>query len=105
MGLCPIGKFSGVFIRDATVIKLPDAMACLFKGSGGSSSKSSVKVDLTMDCQGNSWEMTIRQGRSNDLGQEKVKPQKGALYIRDLGYFNIPDFWLIIKEGHIFCLF
>jgi hypothetical protein len=97
-----LSKFSGVFIQDATTIKLPDAMSQLFKGTGGSAGKSSVKVDFTMDVQGTACQMDIRPGASSDNAHKVKNPQKGALYIRDLGYFNIPFFWLIIEAGAYF---
>jgi hypothetical protein len=87
-----LSKFSGVFIQDATTIKLPDAMSVLFKGSGGDASKSSLKVDLTMDVQGTACSIDLRSGTSADNAQEVKNIKKGALYLRDLGYFNIPFF-------------
>lgn len=95
-------KFTGVFIQDSTVINLPDAMSPMFKGSGGSSGKSSVKVDFVMDAQGTACHMDIRGGTSSDNAQGVKNAQKGALYIRDLGYFNIPFFRLIIEAGAYF---
>ena len=95
-------KFSGVFIQDSTVINLPEAMAPMFKGTGGSSGKSSVKVDFVMDAQGSACHMDIRGGTSGDNAQAVKNPKRGALYIRDLGYFNIPFFRLIIEAGAYF---
>ena len=97
-----LSRFSGVFIQDSTVINLPDAMASMFKGSGGSSGKSSVKVDFWMDVQGAACHMEIRGGISSDGTQAVKNPQKGGLYIRDLGYFNIPFFHLIIEADAYF---
>lgn len=97
-----LSRFSGVFIQDATLIKLPDAMACLFKGSGGNAGESSVKVDFQMDIQGTACRMDIRPGTSSDNSQAVQSPKRGALYIRDLGYFNIPFFSLIIEAGAYF---
>lgn len=97
-----LSRFSGVFIQDATVINLPEAMAPMFKGTGGKSGKSSVKVDFQMDVQGSACHMNIRGGTSSDNVQAVQNPQKGALYIRDLGYFNIPFFYLIIEAGAYF---
>jgi hypothetical protein len=97
-----LSKFSGVFIQDSTVIKLPDSMASMFKGSGGSAGKSSVKVDFQMDVQGSASHIDIRGGTSGDNAQAVQNVKTGALYIRDLGYFNIPFFRLIMESGGYF---
>ena len=97
-----LGKFTGVFIQDATTIKLPDALSSMYKGSGGSAGKSSAKVDFTMDVQGTACQMDIRPGASTENTCKVKNPKKGALYLRDLGYFNIPFFNLIIEAGAYF---
>lgn len=97
-----LSKFSGVFIQDSTVIKLPDAMACLFKGAGGNASQASAKVDLQLDVQGAACHMEIRSGTSSDNSQTVKSPKKGALYIRDLGYFNLTFFIAMSESGAYF---
>lgn len=97
-----LSRFSGVFIQDSTVINLPNEMSGMFKGTGGSAGKSSVKIDFQMDMQGTACQMDIRGGTSSDNTQAVKNPQNGALYIRDLGYFNIDFFSLIIKAGAYF---
>lgn len=97
-----LSKFKGVFIQDATNIKLPDGLSKLYKGSGGSAGKSSAKVDFTMDVQGTACQMDIRSAAGSDNTCEVKNPKKGALYIRDLGYFNITFFYLIMEAGAYF---
>ena len=77
-------------------------MASIFKGAGGSAGKSSLKIDFQMDIQGTACHMDIRPGTSSDNAQAVKNPKRGALYIRDLGYFNIPFFGLIIEAGAYF---
>ena len=97
-----LSKFSGIIIQDATTINLPAVMAPIFKGSGGNAGKSSVKVDFQMDIQGCMYQMDIRAGVSSDNKLSVGYIKKGALYIRDLGYFNIPFFKIIIESGAYF---
>lgn len=94
--------FSGVFIQDATVINLPDTMSHLFKGMGGSSGKSSLKIDFQMDVQNTSCQVNLRGGSSSDNIQAVENPKPGALYIRDLGYFNISLLGLITEAKAYF---
>jgi Transposase DDE domain len=97
-----LNKFTGVFIQDATTIKMPDSMVTLFKGSGGNATKSSIKIDFQMDLQDTGFQMEIRGGTSADSSQPVRNPQKGALYLRDLGYFNISFFLFLIEAGAYF---
>jgi len=59
-----LSKFSGVFIQDSTVVKLPDGMAGLFKGSGGSAGASSIKLDFWLDVQDTACWVDVRAGAS-----------------------------------------
>ncbi len=97
-----LGKFSGVFIQDSTVIKLPDSMVALFKGTGGSAGVSSIKLDLCLDVQDTSCWVDLRAGASSDNTQAVRNPRAGALYLRDLGYFNIAFFMLIAEAKAYF---
>jgi hypothetical protein len=97
-----LSKFSGVFIQDSTVVKLPDGMAGLFKGTGGSAGASSVKLDFWLDVQGTACWVDVRAGASSDNTQPVSKPRAGALYLRDLGYFNMAFFVLIVEAGAYF---
>ena len=97
-----LGKFSGVFIQDSTVVKLPDSMAGLFKGTGGSAGASSVKLDFWLDVQDTACWVDVRAGASSDNTQAVQKPKAGALYLRDLGYFNMAFFALIVEGAAYF---
>lgn len=102
MQLAFLDRFSGVFVQDSTVIKLPDAMKEIFKGVGGSSSSSSVKADLSMDLQGSSVHIELRAGASSDNAKRAIEIRKGALYLRDLGYYSLDFFVNVILEGAYF---
>lgn len=97
-----LSKFNGVYIQDSTVIKLPEILATLFKGTGGSAGASSAKVDFQMDAQGDECHMEIRAGVSADSTLSVKTLKKGGLYIRDLGYYNIMFFQMIIESGAYF---
>lgn len=41
-----MSRFKRIRILDATVFQLPDAFACEYQGSGGSSNTAGVKIQL-----------------------------------------------------------
>ena len=84
--------FNNVFIEDCTECILNEALQKEFKGSGGETSKSSVKIHLV-------YEIKQKNIRSIDLVDRKSPDQKLAqkhlsiikekdLVIRDLGFFD-----------------
>ena len=86
--------YDRVLIKDATSFQLPENMADKYKGSGGSASKSAIKIQFEYD---------LRTGKIMDLSlfpfvvQDATNAQdtidnilNNELIIRDLGYINIP---------------
>jgi hypothetical protein len=89
-------RFNGVYLQDSTTITLPDALAALWPGCGGSSApgtsaalKTQVQFNLT---DGQLTHLDLQAGRA----QDKTAPMQaaplppGALRIADLGYLSIP---------------
>lgn len=98
-----LGKFSEVEVRDSTIIQLNKKLANEFKGSGGSASKSSLKVDFVYSLKYHKvTKITIHEGNrpdqalSND-GSHHSKP--GDLQIADLGYFSLERFKSLDLNG------
>jgi hypothetical protein len=87
------GEFNKVYIEDSTQGSVNEKLAEKFRGSGGSASKASVKIDLVYEAKsGRVEQVIIEQGVVSDqeLGErliEKLEP--GDLRIQDLGYFKL----------------
>ncbi len=89
-------RFNGVYLQDGTTITLPNALATLWQGCGGSTPegtsaalKAQVQFNLT---DGQLTHLDLQAGRAND----KTAPMQtaplppGSLRIADLGFFSIP---------------
>ena len=98
--------FSRVLLQDSTQIQIDEKLADEFKGSGGSASAASVKIDYSYDVKHEKAEhITIRQGADSDQGfaQDMTdRAQKDDLVIRDLGYFCLNFFAYLVGIGAYF---
>jgi hypothetical protein len=98
-------RFNGVFIQDSSTVALPDCLATIWLGCGGSCSKntsSSVKTQIRIDLNtGRLMGPYLQSGKESDKSSKldtKSLP-KGSLRITDLGYFSVDDFSEINECG------
>ena len=97
--------FGRVLIHDSTSFQLPDELAGIFKGSGGSASKSAVKIQFGFDLKNGHFFYVIQDGTSPDNKKDNNfidKINKDDLNLRDLGYFNIQTFYEMDAKGAYF---
>lgn len=98
--------FTGVILEDSTRFELPEHVAGYFKGSGGGASSAAMKLDFTYDiCSNaiNNIEVTSASTSDKTLGKKIIQHLKaGALYIRDLGYFDLSIIQKIIDKSAYF---
>lgn len=89
-------RFNGVYVQDGTTVTLPDALAPLWQGCGGSPSagtraalKAQVQFNLT---DGQLTHLDLQAGRAQDqtAPMQTAALPRGALRIADLGYLSIP---------------
>jgi len=95
--------YKRILLQDSTVISLPESVARIFKGCGGSASKAAIKCDVIID-QVNHLIVRIKcvAGRIPDssLSGDIIEYlREGDLVIRDLGYFNLEHFTSMVKKG------
>jgi hypothetical protein len=91
-------RFNGVYIQDSSTITLPDVLAVIWTGCGGTSKKntsSAVKTQIRLNL--NTGELTgpyLQSGKEHDQSSQlsRMPMPKGALRITDLGYFSLSDF-------------
>jgi hypothetical protein len=87
-----------VSIQDSSKVVLPDCLAQLWRGNGGSTSDgtaSAVKLQVRLDLrQGQLSGPFLEHGRASDqrcvLQTDELPP--GSVRITDLGYFNLDEF-------------
>lgn len=100
-----LNPFHHVFIEDSTQCNLHEKLAEAFKGSGGSASKSSLKIDLTYEYRQNLMqELVISDGKASDQGRAEAVEylQAQDLLLRDLGYFSLDSLVKIKEKGAFF---
>jgi hypothetical protein len=98
-------RFNGVFILDGSTVRLPDTLAVIWSGCGGSSPKntsSSVKTEIRLDLStGKLTGPYLQSGREQDQSSQlQSEPlPKGSLRIADLGFFSLDDFSKMNEDG------
>ncbi|GMG76785.1 IS4 family transposase [Priestia megaterium] len=96
-------QFQRIRILDSTTFQLPDVFSLSYQGSGGSSHKAGVKIQLEYDLlSGQFLHIHSGPGKQNDrtYGSTCLKTiQTGDLCIRDLGYFDLSDLDEMNKRG------
>jgi hypothetical protein len=90
-------KFTAVELGDSTTVRLPDEYAAEFAGCGGTSGSGQAAVKLQLAYELRSGRVTRLQaqpGRHSDAQTEDPQGAvpRGALVIRDLGYFSLKWF-------------
>jgi hypothetical protein len=93
-----LNRFNGVYIQDSSTITLPDTLAVIWSGCGGSTSEntsSSLKTQIRLNL--NSGELIgpyLQHGKEHDQSSQlsEIPLPQGGLRIADLGYFSLSDF-------------
>lgn len=85
--------FKTIRIKDSTSFQLPDSIREAFAGSGGSSSKSGIKIQFEYDyLTGRIYQLVLCDGKSSDLSNSREtidSLSKDELTLTDLGYVEI----------------
>lgn len=96
-------RFAGVYLLDSTQIPLPQELAEVWPGCGGSQGPTAaLKLSLVWDySQGSVVQLQLQPGREHDRssqGQQLSLPP-GALRIADLGYFSLERLAQLDQQG------
>ena len=97
-------RFNGVYVRASTTITLPDGLATVWHGCGGSATGSAAALKV----QG-LWNVTtgalrwvgLQAGQANDRSApvQHLTLPAGALRIADLGYFSLDQIAIAQAQG------
>ncbi len=91
-----LDRFSAVYVQDSSTIVLPDALATVWHGCGGSSelhTQAALKLQVRLDLRtGQLHGPQLQHGRASDhaAALPSVLPA-GALRLADLGYWRLDD--------------
>jgi hypothetical protein len=98
-------QFTAVLLGDASTIALPDGLADLFAGCGGSegASRAALKIQALWDLKsGKLVQLHVEPGRASDARSPiaQVEAEANNLCVFDLGYFGLGRFATIdAKQG------
>jgi hypothetical protein len=90
-------RFTAVLIGDASTIALPDELADLFAGCGGSqgASRAALKLQVLWDLKtGQLAQLHVEPGKASDTKSPvaQAEAEAGNLVVCDLGYFDLGRF-------------
>lgn len=98
--------FTKVYLADSTGFGLPDSLADLFPGSGGSATKAGAKIQAVWDYKSSRFgHFALTPWNVPDqkyVDTVVALAQKGGLLIFDLGYFKLQAFARIVEAGAYF---
>jgi len=95
-------QFKRVIVMDSTSFQLPEELAVLFPGSGGSASDAGMKIQFGYDLKSSQFFYIMQEGKAQDNSDEMDLPshiQPEDLFIADLGYFNILNAYKIDQKN------
>jgi IS4 transposase len=99
-------KFKKVLLQDSSTATLHEELQNEFKGSGGRSSKSTVKFDVIYDYKAKNYEyikLTDQREADQKLANNIINAvTEESLVIRDLGYLNVSGLIQIIAKKAFF---
>ncbi len=95
--------FNRILITDSTTFQLPDRFKVVFKGFGGSSTASAMKIQYSYDLKSSQTvALDIHSGSQTDLVGNLPNIVKTDLILQDLGYYKISRFAKIHSAGGYF---
>lgn len=97
-------RFNGVYVLDSTTITLPDALAPVWQGCGGSltGGAAALKVQVLWEVTTGAFQyLALQDGRASDQRApvQNVPLPTGALRIADLGYVALPQIATLAAQG------
>lgn len=97
--------FSSVKLLDSSSITLPTEMKDVYQGCGGTRPEAAVKIQTIFDyVKGHVEDIILTDARKNDQSfkEHLSRIEKGALYLQDLGYFDVKSFATFHAQGAYF---
>ena len=102
-----LARFPAVILEDASSVQLPDALAFLWKGNGGSGSASSVKLGVRWDIRSGQLQGPLLQdGKSHETHNpvHTLSLPVGGVWIADAGYYSLLYLRQLAQRGIFFVI-
>lgn len=97
-----LGRFSGLYLQDATTFALPDELAALGVGAGGSGPQAALKVQVQWEYRtGQVTHLQLQNATCHDTQAacQRAPLPAGALRLADLGYFKLAQMAHDLAQG------
>jgi DDE family transposase len=98
-----LARFPAVYLQDSSTLVLPDALATVWQGCGGSAPshtsaalKLQVRLELRTGCLAG---LQLQDGRASDRSAASPDLPPGALRIADLGYWSVDALQALNQQG------
>jgi hypothetical protein len=102
-----LARFPAVILEDASCAQLPDALAFLWKGTGGSGSTSSVKLGVRWDVRSGQLQGPLLQdGKSHETHNvvDTLPLPVGGVWVADAGYYSLLSLRQLTQLGIFFVI-
>ena len=98
-----LARFTAVAVQDSSTIVLPDALAAVWQGCGGStpeSTSAALKLQVRLDLRTGCLAVQFQDGRASDRTAELPGPlPAGALRLADWGYWSLEALQALAQQG------
>lgn len=88
-----LGRFTAVYLQDSSTIVLPDALAAVWQGCGGSTpvhTNAALKLQVRLEMRTGQLAVQLQDGRASDrTAALPTGLPAGALRLADLGYWSL----------------
>ncbi|GLV58205.1 hypothetical protein KDH_50380 [Dictyobacter sp. S3.2.2.5] len=102
-----LARFPAVILEDASSVQLPDALAFLWKGCGGSGSASSVKLGVRWDLRSGQLRGPLLQdGKSHETHNpvHALALPVGGVWVADAAYYSLRSLRQLTQRGIFFVI-
>lgn len=98
-----LARFTAVSLQDSSTIVLPDVLASVWQGCGGSPparTKAALKLQVRLEMRTGRLDAQLQDGRAADQAAELPgRLEVGTLRIADLGYWSLEAFRALTQQG------
>jgi hypothetical protein len=102
-----LARFPAVMLEDASTVQLPDALAFLWKGCGGSASASSIKLGVRWDLRSGQLQGPLLQdGKSHETHNpvHALALPAGGVWVADAAYYSLLSLHQLAQLGIFFAI-